>query len=56
MDCKIDPHQIGYYGRPVDTLSREELLEMVSEMADMLMHRAQNGDTRHRPDNARSLT
>ena len=32
MKEKIHCSQIGYYGRPADTLSREELLDLVSEM------------------------
>lgn len=33
---QIQPDEIGYYGRPVTDLTREELLRLVSELCSVL--------------------
>lgn len=33
----IDPDEIGYYGRPVTDLTKEELLELIAELCSILM-------------------
>lgn len=33
----INPDEIGYYGRPVTDLTKEELLELIAELCSILM-------------------
>ena len=33
---KVDRKEIAYYGRPIDTLSREELLQAFEELASAI--------------------
>ena len=33
---KVDRKKIAYYGRPIDTLSREELLQAIEELASAI--------------------
>ena len=44
MENKLDCSQIGYYGRAANTLSRDELLEMVAEMATLMRARGLMSD------------
>ena len=33
----INPDEIGYYGRPVTDLTKEELLDLIAELCSILM-------------------
>jgi hypothetical protein len=33
---KYEPNEIGYYGKPITTLTREELLEAFAELAGFI--------------------
>jgi len=33
---KFDPKEIGYYGKPITTLTRDELLEAFAELAAII--------------------
>jgi len=33
----INPDEIGYYGRPVTDLTKEELLNLIAELCSILM-------------------
>ena len=33
---KIDSKQIAYYGKPIDFLTRDELISAIEEMADTI--------------------
>ncbi len=30
---KLEPHEIGYYGKSIDSLSREELIQVITKLA-----------------------
>ena len=34
---RFNPDEIGYYGRPVTDLTKEELLELIAELCAILM-------------------
>jgi len=43
----MEPKDIGYYGRPIDSLSRDELIRALTELAQAVYDcAATNGDCR----------
>ena len=44
---RMEPKDIGYYGKPIDSLSREELICAITELAQAIYDCAtSNGDCR----------
>ena len=44
---RMEPKDIGYYGKPIDSLSREELISALTELAQAIYDcAATNGDCR----------
>jgi hypothetical protein len=44
---KLEPNEIGYYGKSIDSLSKEELVQALTELANAVYECAiQNGTCR----------
>jgi hypothetical protein len=42
---KLEPHEIGYYGKSIDSLSREELIQAFTELAQAVYECANTNGT-----------
>ena len=42
---KLEPHEIGYYGKSIDSLSREELIQVIIELAQAVYEGSKKNGT-----------